>query len=337
MSGTTITSAKNIVKDNYYVSISGSKTGSVTGIDYSVSGTVGDAGTNPSTLSLTLSDVKSGHITVEVIEGSASRFSQTFTISTFTPPNENTGGGGDTGGGGAPAAGQPEAAPPSLLAPPGISATTATLMHNTQGQILADYVIETDPAAGFESAVEIGTGTTVISGTGQPVGEISITPLDPESVNTAAITQTGVFSFSGYSIECEPSGTQFSGGTATVSFTLTAAQWAAALAEVDGNLAAMTIQTYDPVSQTWIEVPTVINPVTHTVSAQVTHFSTYALFYKTESNTVGDLAQYTQVSTPAPAATTPAKTMLAPTETPQKSGGILDDIFNWFTGLFGSE
>lgn len=351
LSGTTITSAKNIAKDNYAISITGTKTGTEMGIDYTVAGTVSDAGTNPSTLSLTLANVNSGHLTVQVLEGSTSRYLQTFTITTASPtpipdPNDNGGGGGGSGGSGgtgpaAPAGSKPE----SPLAPAGISGTSATLQHNEEGKVLADYVIETDPAAGFSSTLDINAGTAVVSGTGQPVGEVSITPLDPVAVpEIAAASQGGVFSFSGLSVQCEPSGTQFVGGTATVSFTLTPTQWAEALGKVNGNTAAMTIQTYDPVSQSWVEVPTVVDPVTHTISTQVSHFSTYAVFYKTiqdssaKQQTFADLAQ-----SPTPAAATPATrtpvdtkdTATATSPTTTKSPGLPGIMVICVVGIVG--
>ena len=250
------------------------------------------------------------------------------------------GGSGGDNAPGAPAAAAAPASPQAQLAPPGISATSVTLQHNEEGKVLADYVLETDPAAGFSSALEISTGTTVVSAAGKPVGQISVTPLEPESVPDAASVQGGTFS--GLSVDCAPSGTRFVGGSATISFSLTPAQWAEALVQVNGNTAAMTIQFYDTASKTWAEVPTTVDPVAHTVSARVTHFSTYALFYKTTKvaspQTFGDLV------TPTPAATTtagapaitPAKTMRAPTETTKSPGlsGIVVIGVVGFVGLY---
>jgi hypothetical protein len=329
-SGTDFTRYWNIKKDKYDVSITGTKTGTDIGIDYSVKGTVQDPGTSPSTLSLTLSNINSGQISIEVLDGSTSRLLQSFTITvlpTPTPINPYTPG-DDAGPGPAAAAAAaaplaaPPAAPLSLLAPPGISPTTVTLQHNPEGQVLADYLVETDPAAGFSSSLSITTGTKVVSGTGQPVGELSITPVDPSVVPDMAADQGGVFSFSGLPVECEPSGTRFSGGSATISFALTPEQWADALGKVNGNTAAMTIQFYDTTTNSWASVPTTVDPVTHTVTAQVTHFSMYALIYKTpkeeSSPTMGDLTQITP-ATPAPV-TTPVNTMMAPPSTTEAPG-----------------
>jgi hypothetical protein len=347
-----ITSSKNIKKDNYFVSITGTKTGDPLGIDYSVAGTVGALDSPSNDLSFTLADVNSGSITIKIFEGATSRFEKTYAITLYDPPRPG-GGGDDTGVGGAPAAPEAPAAPVMAmeqLAPmQGTTPTTATIAHNEEGKALADYSIATDPAAGFSSQIDINAGTTIVMGPetpnpGQPVSEISITPLDPATV-TAATATSGTFSFSGLSVECEPTGATFSGGTATISFSMTGAQWAEALSQVNGNIAAMTIQTFDPATNAWVEVPTVVDPVTHTVSAQVTHFSMYALFYKSEAagesvKTIGELAQVTPVQTrmtTAAPVVTPAPTQMAPVETPAQQGGIFDGIINWFNSLFGKK
>jgi hypothetical protein len=335
-----IVSNNNVYKDNYDISITGTKSGSAIGIDYKVTGTVSDAGANPSTLTLTLVNVNSGTLTIEVLDGATSRLLQTITI-TPTPIPGPTPDAGDSGPSG-PSAPEAPAAPQAMLAPPGISPTTVTLQHNPEGQVLASYVVATDPAAGFTSALDVSLGTTVVSSTGQPVAELSVTPLDPAVVTDVAAAQGGVFSFSGLSVECGPSGTQFVGGSATISFSLTQEQWADALGAVNGNTQAMTIQFYDPAAKSWVEVPTIVDPVTHTVSAQVTHFSMYALFYKkpaegvsTSPQTYGSLMSPTPTSTMPASTTTPVKSMLAPpstTETPGLPGIVVIGVVG-FVGL----
>lgn len=329
-----ITLNKNIGAGTYDVSLQGTKIpGAVTTIDYSVDGTVQNIPTpGDQTLSFTLKNVNTGHITVD-IPNAAPVYSQQYTITLPVTPTPTPVPGADSDGPSGPAApAAPVAAPPALLAPPGVSPTTVTLQHNQEGQVLASYVVETDPGAGFTSALDIGLGTAVVSSTGQPVSEISVTPLDPAVVTDVAAALGGVYSFSGMSVECEPSGTQFVGGSATISFSLTPAQWAEALGKVNGNTQAMTIQFYDTAAKSWVEVPTVVDPVTHTVTAQVSHFSMYALFYKstneagsTSPQTYGNLVSPTPTSM-IPASTTTPVSMLAPpstTETPGLPGIVV--------------
>ena len=337
-SGNTISTSKNVKKDTYTVSMSGTKTSTDApiGIDYSVSGKA-SAPINPSTLSFTVTNVNTGHLTVEILQGTTSKFSQTFTIiqpEPIHPPSDSDGGPSGPAG---PAA----AAPAAQLAPTGLAATTATLQHNEQGQVLASYDIGTDPSAGFTSSLGITSGTAVLTSTGQPVTDISVGPMDAASVPSNG---NAAFSFSGFAVECGPSGTQFS-SPATISFTLTDAQWATALAAVNGNTAAMSIQTYDSKTNSWTSITTTVNTVTHTISAQVSHFSLYALFYNVPSastvstKTIGEIANITSSPTGVTPvrAGTPVNTMLAPVETPQQTPGIFDGIANWFNQLFGSK
>jgi len=342
---------KNIRRSHYDISITGTKSGGNVGIDYSVSGPL----VNPTdsaaseSLEFTLTGVNTGTIIITV-EGGDAPFERTYSITVPpappSPPSDSEGYGGAAPE--APAGPAAPAAPAQLAPMQGTTTTTATIAHNEEGQVLADYTIETDPSAGFASQVDIQSGTTAVMGPGtpnpgQPVGEITVTPLDPATVTIDTAT-SGTFSFSGLAIECGPEGAQFSGSPVTVSFTMTAAQWADALAAVNGNIAAMTIQTFDPATNAWVEVPTVVDPVTHTVSAQVTHFSLYAVFYKSEAaagvKTIGELAQVTpfqpRVTTAAPAVT-PAPTQMAPVATPTQQGGIFDGIVNWFNSLFGKK
>jgi len=300
----------NVKKDTYNIVIAGTPTGSTASVDYSVTGTISDTGgAGPVTLSLPISNINAGHLTVEVDNGATQLLSDTFTISTPPgprPPGPSGGGGGNTGGGGGANGGLLAPQQQSLLAPPeGVSATTVTVQTDAGGKALNDYTVQTDPAAGFSSSVAITQGTTLLTSTGQPINSVSVTPLDPKSVPTPTNTQGGVFSFSGLSVECSPSGAQFTGGSVTISFSLTPAQWADALTKVNGDTSAMTIQYYDTTTNAWDSITTTVDPNTHTVTAQVSHFSTYALFYKlTSESTSAPSAQ----TTPNQTSTTPATT-----------------------------
>jgi hypothetical protein len=349
LSGNPINTAKNVKQDNYDFTITGTRTSANSvGIDYSVAGHLDNVNAGQTyTLSFRLTNVNSGPLTVEVFDAGVSKVRHTFSIrnaqSNEQPPS------GDTG---APPAARPHAAH-ELLAPPGISPTTVTIETNPQGVLEADYTLTTDPASGIDATVSIDQGTTAVMGpgqpgAGQPISEISVTPLDPVSVaqaTAAGTMETGVFSFSGLAVECGPTGAVFSGDGATVSFTLTDAQWAEALAAVNGNTAGMTVQTFDPATQTWVSLATTVDPATHTVSTQVNHFSLYALFYKTAAETptpaatpqtYGELMKTTPASTPVTSApvTTPVKTMLAP-PSPTPGPGIFDSFLNWISQLFG--
>ena len=327
----TITSAKNVKKDTYSITMSGTKISADTlvNIDYSVSGTVSDAGTNPSTLSFALTNVNAGTVTIEISDASGVVMTKTYTVvspptSTFSGGIPN--GGDDTGGAGAPGAGQGQAQVGPQQAPPADLTTSVTLEHDAAGVTENSYTLSTDQDAGFVASVSVPADTQVLSKTGVPVDTISVTPLDSSKVDITALGGKGsIFSFSGQAVLCEPAGTQFtnSQGGVTISFELPA--------DYTGT---PTIQYYDSQTGKWSEIVGTITTDPKTgksyISVTVNHFSIYALFFKAAlveaKPTTQTFGQIIGESTPAagvsPAATaaTPAKTQLAPTETAKSPG-----------------
>jgi hypothetical protein len=308
-------------RGNYDITFSGVPTAGVAqGIDYKVDGTLTANSDATGTLSFMVMNVDSGTLTVTINAGGTTVTKVITIAKPYSPgPAPTPISGNDVAPG--PAA---PANPVALLAPPGISATSATI-KNPDGVVENDYVIETDPAAGFQASVEINKGTPAKKD-GSPVTEISVTPLDPTSVPSTA--QSGVFTFAGEAIECEPTGTSFAPGTATVTFSMTNAEYQAAVAA--GK--SMTVQTYNPETKAWEDIGGTMTydakTGTWSCSVEVSHFSMYALFYKAAATTptptqqtFGQLTPSAAVPTTAPgvpvAATTPAAKM-APTAT-QKS------------------
>ncbi len=102
-----------------------------------------------------------------------------------------------------------------------------------------------------------------------------------------------------------------------MSFTLSPELWTDALARMNGDSSAITIGSYDTASGTWTALPTTVDPVTHSVSARITHFSTYGLIFKPVKETPTTIPE-TTVSIVSP---TPVMSQQAPPET-TKSPGI---------------
>jgi hypothetical protein len=322
--GTPITTNLNIGKGNYAVSASGTKSGGTQGIDWTIAGgqiaTI-DSG-DPLYFTLLIpAHVKSGHLKItctdNLYKGEGREiFSYWFRIGEDTPTTETTApvttsttvpeGPSDAGGGGAAVIEQ---------AGPLENGTFMMLKHDDSGNLIADYEVELDGTYGFKSNLNLARPLTVLDSYGKPVDEIKINTIDPNSI--LDLTKSNVFTFSGFAVECEPPGTQFTNGFALLKITLTDDQWAAALAAANGNTAAMTFKTYDPDSGTWVDVPTIVDPVTHTITAQISHFSMYGLFYGTEAaeQTFGNLMPTSTggAAQQAPVVTTGAQ--LAPTST----------------------
>ena len=234
------------------------------------------------------------------------------------------------------------AAPPAILAPTGYSPTVVTLSHDSQGILTLDYTLETDPAAGFSAALGVSKGTGVVSGAGQPVREIAVTPLSPIAVNTSLKQGGNTLTFSGFAVEGEPAGTRLVGGNATISFALNQTQWAAALSQVDGNTAAIMIETYNNATNTWAPLATTtVDTNTYTISSKVPQLGTYAVYYQTSSPVGGQGVSPQITSTPAandeklvtPAANTQSGGPEA--STPAVDQGVVGNLVLWIQHFIG--
>lgn len=120
-------------------------------------------------------------------------------------------------------------------------------------------------------------GTKVSSDTPDPLDAITITPLTAGDL--PEIPEDATFTFAGLAVECGPEGTAFD-PPASLTFTVPAETWAG----LDPDL--LVVKWYDPTAGRWVDLETTVDPETRTVTAEVSHFSTFALF--TSAPTAGD-------------------------------------------------
>jgi|WetSurMetagenome_2_1015567.scaffolds.fasta_scaffold37062_1 hypothetical protein len=322
----------NIGKGNYVVSATGTKSGSPQGIDWTIQGGRIASMDDGDPLYFTLlipAHIKSGHLLITCTDNAYKGegrqvFSYWYRIGEETPVTTETTspvvtlttvpeGPSDAGGGGAALG--PQSAPLE-------NGTFMMLKHDAAGNLIADYDVELDSTYGFKSNLNLARPLTVLDSYGKPVEEIKVNTIDPNSI--LDLTKSNVFTFSGFAVECEPPGTQFTNGYALLTVTLTDAQWAAALAAANGNTAAMSFKTYDETASPpgWVDVPTIVDPVSHTITAQISHFSMYGLFYGTEASTqtFGNLMPTTSAAQQAPVVTNAAQQ--APTTSTTKSPAL---------------
>jgi hypothetical protein len=334
-SGAGVTKHYNLRKGTYTISTTGSTASSVYGIDWTIKGgQIVEKDSDPLTFRLTIPDhIKSGHLRITITNPSGEqvfgpfwyRIGKETPVTTETTPIVTTTtmqGESDSGGGG------PAAAPQQG---PLENGSFMQLKHDAAGNLIADYSVELDNSYGFVSTLDLTRPLTVLDSYGKPVEEIKVNSIDPNSI--LDLTKSNVFTFSGFAVECEPPGTQFSNGFALLTVTLTDAQWAAALAAVNGDTSAMTFKTYDETAGAWVDVPTTVDPVSHMITAQISHFSMYGLFYGTEASakTFGNLMPTTTggAAQQAPVETT---AQLAPTTT-TKSPAIPGIVVIGIVGL----
>lgn len=160
---------------------------------------------------------------------------------------------------------------------------SVSLKTNELGQTLAPYVVETTLESPIDVEVSIPQSTKSLTAQGQPISEVTVTPVSQEVVDGITGSTTApegtVFAAGGLGVECSPSGATFD-QPVTVTFTLTGSQWDAALAQANGKSQDITIQYYDTTAKTWVSLPTTVYLSTRTVTTKTKHFSLFAVFVK---------------------------------------------------------
>jgi len=264
-------------------------TGNITGWHWNF----GD-GTNATTRNATHTYTTVGTFTANLtVTGPLGNDSALATITVTAAPSPSGGGGGSS-------------------VSTSTSTGSATLLTASWGGVLKPYQINSDEGT---ADLYIATGVTALLEDGKtPVGQITINDLESDEV--PAVPSGATFSFLGYAVECSPAGATFSPAI-DLTFTLTDEEWADVLEQLDGNLENLVVKWYNPLTGVWEHIPTTVDAVHHTVTASITHFSTYGLF--------SDVAIVTPVTqepttptTTAPVTTAPATT--APT--PSEEGGF---------------
>ena len=190
------------------------------------------------------------------------------------------------------------------------STGSADLLTASWGGVLKPYRINSDEGT---ANLFLATGVTALLGDGKtPVSEITIADLESDEV--PATPSGAIFSFLGYAVECSPAGATFSPAI-DLTFTLTAEEWAEMMEKVGGKAENLVVKWYNPSTSAWESVPTTVDTVHHTVTASITHFSTYGLF--------SDSTIVTPVTTePTTPTTTAPVTTTTTAPTPSEEGGF---------------
>jgi hypothetical protein len=171
--------------------------------------------------------------------------------------------------------------------------TTGTLLTNSAGTVLKSIRVNAEDNVG---SLLIPIGTKALDADGNPLSSISLKPLTGSDVPAAP---TGaVFQFAGYAYEAGPAGATFEPGI-TLTFDIPDDVWETLY--LPGN--QLTVKWYNPETDLWEDLPVTVSPGSKTVTATVTHFSTFALF--TEPVTTPVTPTETATTAPATQTTTP--------------------------------
>jgi hypothetical protein len=189
---------------------------------------------------------------------------------------------------------------------------TATLNPDKSGLLPAEVQVQSlDQVA----LITLPQGIQATDTSGQPLTEIS---LQPEDRSTVPPREPGTqYAFSGLAYKCGPDGAQFS-PSVTLTITLTPDQWS----NLHVNGREPVIRTYSTSAKSWESLATKNDPDTLAVSAEVTHFSDFALFSKPVQN--GNAS-----------AVTPAKnaTAVNASKPPSNAFEIMAGLGLWGSGL----
>lgn len=170
---------------------------------------------------------------------------------------------------------------------------TGTLKVNSAGVVLKSVKVNADDNVG---SLLVPIGVTALDADGKPLSSISLGPLTGDEVPD--VPAGAVFQFAGYAYEAGPAGATFSPGI-TLTLEIPDDVWDT----LDPNNQQFAVKWYNPESGLWEEIQTTVSPGTKTVTATITHFSTYALF--TEPGTTPVTPTETATTAPTTTATTP--------------------------------
>lgn len=169
--------------------------------------------------------------------------------------------------------------------------TDVTTAVNAQGVFNQDVNASSDDN---NVVLHILAATTGLNSNETPLTQISIIHL-----TTAPPFQTGAGMVS-LAYDFQPSGAIFNRpATATFSYDPT-------LIPMGVAATSLQISCFDNTESSWIAVPATVDPTSHTISAQITHFTAYAITYS-----VTPVTQTTTTSTTTTLPTTDATTTTA--------------------------
>jgi ABC-type Na+ efflux pump permease subunit len=117
----------------------------------------------------------------------------------------------------------------------------------------------------------VPTGVKALDANGNPLSEISITAIG--SADLPPIPTGAAYTFAGYAYETGPNGATFEPGI-TLSLELPEDDWNA----LDLDDRTLAVKWYNKQTSQWEDVPTTVFQSMKSVDAEITHFSTYALF-----------------------------------------------------------
>ena len=146
--------------------------------------------------------------------------------------------------------------------PPTASVGRASLPLSATGEVSESVTVGTGDGAG---SLTVAGGTRARDKDGNPLGEVTVARSD-----AAGIPQAPPGTAIGFALDCGPAGATFD-PPVTLTYALSVEEWAKI------GSATPKVMWYNPGTGEWQEVPATVDAATRTVTAQVSHFSLFAL------------------------------------------------------------
>jgi beta propeller repeat protein len=199
----------------------------------------------------------------------------------------NSGGGGGGGGGGGLT--NPAWNTPTPTPTPTASTVSTTAPGTLPGQLtlgetgLVEDLVRIGSPDGVAS-LAVAEGVRAVDAAGTPLRAVTLDVLDPADM--PAVPGGGTYVFAGYACTLGPEGAVFS-PSVTLAFSLTKDQWDAVYN--GSGQTGLLIQWYNLSADAWEGVPTTVSPETQSVTAEISHFSLYALFVEVSGGSVAQV------------------------------------------------
>ncbi|MFA7563028.1 MAG: PKD domain-containing protein [Methanoculleus sp.] len=180
-------------------------------------------------------------------------------------------------------------------------AETGSLATDDSGVVTSSIVVTAGDAV---ASLALPAGVRTLDAAGEPLSEASIAPLAADQV--PGVPAGAAFRFAGYAYEAGPGGATFDPAI-TLTLDIPDDAWN----DLGAGANTLTVMWYDQTTGQWEPLPTSVDESARSVDAEITHFSTFALFVETAATPVPTATEEAPVTSSTPPAAEGFPTMPA--------------------------
>ncbi len=180
-------------------------------------------------------------------------------------------------------------------------AETGSLVTDDSGVVTSSIVVTAGDAV---ASLALPAGVRTLDAAGEPLSEASIAPLAADRV--PGVPAGVAFRFAGYAYEAGPGGATFDPAI-TLTLDIPDDAWN----DLGAGANTLTVMWYNQTAGQWEPLPTSVDESARSVDAEITHFSTFALFVETAATPVPTVTEEAPVTSSTPPAAEGFPTMPA--------------------------